>query len=194
MPVMADTGDSSVDQAAITSLNVRNSPLLRLPGELRIKIYGYVLRQDEYWVIGHGGPTPAWYKPGNRLALLSACRQLYQETHLLPFALNEFYFVGYYELQDFCLAIGPAGRHSIRKFRLRDSLFPALVAVSTMQSHGIPLLSLALPNVERVRVVITTDRADISSIWRTGGMYRLLNWSRHGMGEHVDVQIELLQI
>ena len=68
--------------------------LLRLPAELRIKIYELVLIQP-FRI--HYRPLPTEYPPpppstevprSTALALLEVCRQIYQETRLLPFQLN----------------------------------------------------------------------------------------------------------
>ncbi|KAF1360514.1 hypothetical protein EJ07DRAFT_154958 [Lizonia empirigonia] len=78
----------------ITERNQYESPLLRLPAEIRIQIYKYVL-------CGHTNRTfqvdrrnlfedDIPYKPD--LALLHASRQVYFETSTLPF-LGNTYFV-----------------------------------------------------------------------------------------------------
>lgn len=80
------------------------SPLLRLPAELRNEIYHHVLgglsiRTDH-------SPSPrkfridirdvdsrssaAWQTPGYLLALTETCRKVYDETSLFPYSLNVF--------------------------------------------------------------------------------------------------------
>lgn len=97
-----------------TALNQRNSPLLRLPGEIRNCIYAYVLGG---LIINSPKPLRLYirllrqtssfesrictsaYKDGStnpsqamssHLDLLYTCRSIFIETSLLPFALNKF--------------------------------------------------------------------------------------------------------
>jgi hypothetical protein len=70
------------------------TPLHRLPGEIRNKIWEYALGGHRF----HGRKpykrTPDTHpKPKNYFALQQVCRQIYAETNHLPFKLNEFYFV-----------------------------------------------------------------------------------------------------
>jgi hypothetical protein len=76
-----------------TRRNARESPLLRLPAELRDEIYKYALC-GRVWDI-----TPDYWDDDRPrlhtsefLALLETSRQLYNETALLPFALGIFKF------------------------------------------------------------------------------------------------------
>jgi hypothetical protein len=78
--------------------NQQKSPLLRLPAELRNKIYGHVLGG---FIISFRTSRPRHhclirfkfsrkigeFKPSN---LLLICRQINAEAQLLPFELNEF--------------------------------------------------------------------------------------------------------
>lgn len=77
--------------------NQRTSPLLRLPAELRNKIYEYALSGDvrvcfpgtcdECWQKIHE-PPPRHF--GGCISLLQTCRQAYTEAKLLPFTLDTF--------------------------------------------------------------------------------------------------------
>ncbi|KAI8940022.1 hypothetical protein NX059_003744 [Plenodomus lindquistii] len=83
--------------------NRRESPLLRLPAELRNKIYEYALGSYELLIIT--GPygkkkylmvkRPMHTVPseslGNFLALTRTCRQINTETDRIPYAINQFY-------------------------------------------------------------------------------------------------------
>ncbi|KAI0583368.1 hypothetical protein Alg130_05707 [Pyrenophora tritici-repentis] len=71
------------EQDKITSLNQTNSPLLRLPSELRNRIFDYVY-------------TDAAMKPDkNAMALPLTCRQLNHETAILPYKYCVFSFALY---------------------------------------------------------------------------------------------------
>jgi hypothetical protein len=81
--------------------NKHESPLLRLPGEIRNEIYAYVLGNKHYCVatsnhIDHDtGQTlsPNGFLTSSKdLALLTVCRQIHTEAHLLPFVLNTFHY------------------------------------------------------------------------------------------------------
>ncbi|KAF3001553.1 hypothetical protein E8E13_009730 [Curvularia kusanoi] len=77
---------------AITLQNQKQSPLLRLPGELRNKIYGYFFSDYDIHMECEGfsfvGGSEFPHLRGNQLVAMSAvCRQLHDETALLPFRL-----------------------------------------------------------------------------------------------------------
>jgi hypothetical protein len=76
-----------------------SSPLLRLPPELRLEIYTYILASPSpLSVICWRRYTPfslttrLLHHPRRFLALLSVCRLFYRETRLLPFRVNVFGF------------------------------------------------------------------------------------------------------
>jgi len=84
--------------------NQSQSPLLRLPGELRNIIYRYFLGNVDirmFYVKGHwpqhtlryrrtGNSDPRWFKVTARvIALLSVCRQIHAETRCFVFILSE---------------------------------------------------------------------------------------------------------
>jgi hypothetical protein len=95
-----------------TALNQKNSPLLRFPAELRNEIYYYALGGVEMTLrsgatsntsfavplkfkletlIGLNVADPITQRVEYGLALTQTCRQLYAETKLLPFQLNDFW-------------------------------------------------------------------------------------------------------
>ncbi|KAF1997453.1 hypothetical protein P154DRAFT_280779 [Amniculicola lignicola CBS 123094] len=73
---------------AIVERNQRESPLLRLPPEIRVQIFqravGGKTIKLSFHVRNHGRKSNL-----NPLALLQVCRQLYAETAVLPFTSNE---------------------------------------------------------------------------------------------------------
>ena len=84
-----------------SKLNATNSPLLRLPAELRNIVYGYVFEGNRYELGGYlftgkrpkEGNTLIWRQSQtNALDLLLASRQLHAETALLPYKLGVFQF------------------------------------------------------------------------------------------------------
>ncbi|KAI4661643.1 uncharacterized protein J4E78_004432 [Alternaria triticimaculans] len=97
---MLDATPPATDVIAITHRNSVSSPLLRLPAEVRNKIFAYVNSGLHIFMrAGHGEkPTiliknstqavaPPKYPPYRTLQC--TCRQVYNETALLPFSTNE---------------------------------------------------------------------------------------------------------
>ena len=101
------------------SCNYSTSPLLHLPPKIRVRIYRLVLGHQQLW-IGHSdyememkrsGQSSQWhhrwghfyhsrasfdgtssFKSALHIGLLRVSRQIYTETALLPYALNNFAF------------------------------------------------------------------------------------------------------
>jgi hypothetical protein len=127
-----------------TLRNQKESPLLRLPAELRDKIYGYVFSGGR--IIPHFSPirntfaifqgfirNQTIFGPvhgDNPLALLYVCRQTYAETALLPF--QEFVFaVGGLGVDSFNLmmdAFTKQQRESIRHVALSSWGLPKILS------------------------------------------------------------------
>jgi hypothetical protein len=101
--VSVDRSSLTISPAALTKVttlrNQRQSPLLRLPAELRNKVYAYVLGGREIELCGYQRCqicNQAPYRdaishyPRNLLNLLHACRQCHSEARLLPFSSSTF--------------------------------------------------------------------------------------------------------
>lgn len=83
-----------------TTLNAINSPLLRLPAELRNMIFGWVFRDVEYGLADTYLPQDGILSMHivntfgshtlHDLILLLICRQVHAETALLPYSLGSF--------------------------------------------------------------------------------------------------------
>jgi hypothetical protein len=73
--------------------NNQDSPLLRLPPELRDRIWGFAIGAHVLRVVYTNSPAnktvvkiqPPFKENRNTLALLRTCRQIYSETALLPY-------------------------------------------------------------------------------------------------------------
>jgi hypothetical protein len=87
-----------------TLRNAQESPLLRLPSELRNKIYEYALGGLKISLGGRSEDGGIWYtfsqpinagrfvsisKTRPTAPLMLTCRQIYTEAELLPFRLNQ---------------------------------------------------------------------------------------------------------
>ncbi|KAF2270746.1 hypothetical protein CC78DRAFT_596414 [Lojkania enalia] len=88
----------------IMERNRNESPLLRLPGELRNQIFeyvldlGYELRTSNSYIKRRGMSPIVHAGKRNALSLLHVCRQLYDETTILPYTLNTFTFHDLYDV------------------------------------------------------------------------------------------------
>ena len=125
--------------------NSTTSRLLSLPPEIRNRIYNLVLgrerlainyepHQHKYKQTNHhrqrvhfGGGLYHYldlnhYRPGARhtlhLGLLRVCRQIYGETALLPYALNEFAFENGWVRRKFWKETKPAQQRAIGKYKI----------------------------------------------------------------------------
>jgi len=88
---------------ASTTLNAVNSPLLRLPAELRNMIFAYVYTGTAYGfddtikITGRTQPSFTGYvrllNLKRRVGLSLVCRQTHDETALLPYKLGIFTFL-----------------------------------------------------------------------------------------------------
>jgi hypothetical protein len=119
------THDSSARSNSVAS------PLLRLPAEIRVKIWSYVLGgttfvlRTGYHSSHNGGysPVPQFQATFNipvsttiiTFDLLRVCHQIYAETALLYCSLNTFIFVDYITFPVSLVKSTLAHRHAIRK-------------------------------------------------------------------------------
>lgn len=76
--------------------NLKKSPLLRLPPEVRHRIFEYALSGGYITLVGFKNVSRAVVAGGrkNLFALSRVCRQTYVETALMPFALTTFTYYG----------------------------------------------------------------------------------------------------
>ncbi|KAH4026227.1 hypothetical protein HBI24_158760 [Parastagonospora nodorum] len=79
-------------QLQIFDRNQEESPLLRLPAELRNQIWEYVFTGSEFWVKRFRSffESHMCCPPHPTMGVLYTCRQMYQETALLPAQLSVF--------------------------------------------------------------------------------------------------------
>lgn len=101
--IMAKLRRSSVDlwdqvddgRREIAIRNQNQSPILRLPAEIRNKVYKYVLGGRIYRfkdAIDRGRAVLDTKGERHILGLLLVCHQTYSEASLLPYSLNKFSF------------------------------------------------------------------------------------------------------
>ena len=119
-------------QKEIMNRNASTSRLLRLPPEIRLRIYKHVFGGQRLWM-GFRGPqynhNPTTHLGGRfyhfnmvkgsdrqlGLRLLRVCRQIFTEAALLPYALNEFTFESQEARRQFVKSMRPGKKQIVRK-------------------------------------------------------------------------------
>ncbi|KAF2442100.1 hypothetical protein P171DRAFT_445856 [Karstenula rhodostoma CBS 690.94] len=85
------TANPAVKSDALSERNTTESPLLRLPAEIRNRVYEYALSDRFLIHPAFQDPAAMAYEPDNSMHNLPlACRQLYRETHLLVYKYGIF--------------------------------------------------------------------------------------------------------
>ncbi|OAL42956.1 hypothetical protein IQ07DRAFT_650579 [Pyrenochaeta sp. DS3sAY3a] len=161
--------------------NAANSPLLRLPLELRLCIYRHCIRG--YWIEVQGNRSytrpgfPFDSKPGivysnkngrvpadkhpKLFALAQTCRQMLEETWILPYQLSVFTVNKRTDFDEFIASIvimkGPVQAFRPR-FQMRRNAMNALSLGGPLAQalcvtlNGLPMLARLLPRLEKVYV------------------------------------------
>ena len=143
------------------------TPLLQLPAELRNAIYAFVLTDPNSTPIFVNFTVPrlsvdkrlvydAKATIPRRVALLGTCRQIYQETSVLPLGLNTLRFTSVYRLWTTLPRVPLKLRKQIRSIALRYGVYQpsrdTLRFVAGMKNPGIISLEDVLPNIQSVEV------------------------------------------
>lgn len=155
-----------------TARNKTESPLLRLPGEIRNLIYGYVFTSVPYQVVDvydeetgtHLG-THIHDRPVG-VDLTRVCCELHHDTALLPFLLNEFRCLEVKVLGRLHDLLQPEQRKVIRKLTVVVDFENYCVIdefLDYTHDHKI-MLSDYWPNLEQVVVVACSTKW--SSAWQ----------------------------
>lgn len=99
--------------------NQRDSPLLRLPAEIRNIIFAYALGGhvfDTLRIIAHHYGT-AVAKEQKLSPLLAVCRQIYSETALLLYSLNTFSATRAVYVNEWVNRLGPSRLQAVSKIQ-----------------------------------------------------------------------------
>ena len=117
-------------QNEIMNRNASVSPFLRLPPEIRIRIYRLVLGGQQIWISLYPYETDHRSHCGERfyhfntingrgrgldIRLLRVCRQVFTETALLPYALNHFSFETISVRREFEKLVRPGKKQAQKK-------------------------------------------------------------------------------
>ncbi|RYN33813.1 hypothetical protein AA0112_g5632 [Alternaria arborescens] len=135
----------------ITPRNSDISPLLRLPGEIRNEVYQYVLNEGAY----HFMDDDLWpmTECEERFALLRVCREIYNETRLLPFSLNTFSFSNFQNFHRFIVKFTTAKqRQAIRALDIAICNSCCIDDMKDFETRQMYSLSDVLPALQYVDV------------------------------------------
>ena len=113
-------------QNEIMIRNASTSPLLRLPPEIRLRIYKHVFGGQQLWMDFHGlqyslSTSVHRYRMIKDLdrkldiRLLRVCRQIFTEAALLPYTLNEFVFKSERGWRKFVNSMRPGKKQVVKK-------------------------------------------------------------------------------
>jgi hypothetical protein len=147
-----------MDVLSSATLNDGESPLLRLPGEIRNRIYTYVIkfRPYEFAIVkpDSTGRRARLKHRANGVQLSRVCRRLYHETAMLPFSLNEFCCANFYVCEVLHKLFTTTQRAAMRKLIVKvagDKFWPTRMYLHTVIQSGFAL-SQHYPNLDRVVV------------------------------------------
>ena len=119
-------------QNEIMNRNASTSPLLRLPPEIRLRIYKHVVGGQQLWMdfddplhnqfsLKHMGRALHHYKKiidldrKSDIRLLRVCRQIFTEAALLPYTQNEFVFESQLTWREFVKSMRPGKKLVVKK-------------------------------------------------------------------------------
>ncbi|KAF2030026.1 hypothetical protein EK21DRAFT_112319 [Setomelanomma holmii] len=105
--------------------NQRDSPLLKMPPEIRNRIYDFALGGLTFRLQPNDDNEKVANetKSKNAIALLAVCRQLYAETAVLPTSLNVFSSHSPIAIHSWTNAMRPANRASVTNLKLSICIF-----------------------------------------------------------------------
>ena len=101
--------------AEATAANQLNSPLLRLPAELRNLIYHYALGNCTLIVSTFNHRLCLYQRDIPAFPLLVVCTQIHAEAAILPYSLNTFNIAFDHSLDMFITTMPLAYRHAIKR-------------------------------------------------------------------------------
>jgi hypothetical protein len=174
--------------------NARESPLLRLPAELRNRIYDLVLYEGDYNFASHfyikddqdqddflnfeGFKVDP--KVPNRLGLIRTCRQLYAETVLLPFSLNTFVFRTHAMQYFFDSKTTMAQSRAIRAIELHLAISDGSIFLA--HPKYTPMGATRESQVDRYTVSFCTALPGLASIYVRVSKYDGHTWNEYPPG------------
>ncbi|CAI9625594.1 unnamed protein product [Alternaria burnsii] len=167
------------------------SPLLRLPGEIRNEIYRHVLNKGVFEFENDVVLRTTGY--GERFTLLRVCREIYNETRLLPFSLNTFYFGSFEVFHKFIVKFTTAKftttkqRQAIRALHLDLCTECCIGGIKDFEARQMYSLSDVLPGLQSVNVV--KGGVDCYPKVTRRERQKIDQWLRCGLDERVEMNI-----
>ncbi|KAF2648565.1 hypothetical protein K491DRAFT_722455 [Lophiostoma macrostomum CBS 122681] len=176
---------ATTDKDAITARNSLESPLLRLPGEIRDKIYKYAIGGniikfsrvnsgrtgtrktvvscfDDFFTIPSFSPGPPFKQ---LLSLGLVCRQTASETQGLPLATNILGFLGLWELGSVLSSISNDKRNHIIDIVIIDAMLMGIQPFKDFSmTHQLPATTVLMPSLKRIFVIKQVDHEG-QSLW-----------------------------
>lgn len=133
----ASSPDSITAISALPEADTRHVfPFLKLPPEIRNRIYDLVFVKTQY-IGANGTLTKAFYRDAARyrhLAFASVCRQIYQESANIFYAKNGFEFFYIRPFLEFLEAIGPERRKLLTKIKFNCSKGTPFIVLRYLKS------------------------------------------------------------
>jgi len=159
-----------------TERNDRDSPLLRLPSELKNLIYEYVLTVSyPLCFTRKKHPTKKTKKSRDKkllrgvqydLSLLRVCRKIHHDTALLPFSLNTIQCDSLMVVQRLRMHLSAEQRQAVRVFRMKANLQhrDKLKRHLSGEAPKVESLSTSLPALRCVELELE-NRPDPPGYW-----------------------------
>lgn len=133
----SSTPGSAITGSAIPEADTRGVfPFLKLPPEIRNRIYDLIFVSDKY-IGANGHQTKAFYRDAAKhrhLAFARACRQIYQESANIFYAKNGFEFFYTRPFLEFLEGIGADRRKLLTKLRYNYSSGTPFVVLRYLKS------------------------------------------------------------
>ncbi|KAH7069369.1 hypothetical protein FB567DRAFT_598974 [Paraphoma chrysanthemicola] len=200
-----DLGRPPEHITAVMTANATRSPLLRLPGELRNKIYEYAIGSYYYhldevthskteksrWVKTVGR---AYYSPKDKMPqptafhLPEVCRQIYSETATLAYNLNT--FILEFDIggnKDLIKNLLPAQKNAIRSVMPQSIFFERYVAYKDSDVHK-NTFRATLPHLRRVEV--PEDALSLITTFNGSTIDPARSWTLEMWQKWVDEQVK----
>ncbi|KAF2635243.1 hypothetical protein P280DRAFT_473967 [Massarina eburnea CBS 473.64] len=205
---------NSIENLDITKRNATESPLLRLPAELRNRIYEYAIGGGiivvddiiafprdgwlEYTVtyrdasdVGNFSRFDGSDKPlrvSRIFALDRTCRQTWSESHKLLFSHNKFHFMVNETMKDFVRhRLTTAQRHAIKGASTSFYILACNMRFALRMGDGLTHPSM-LPNLKRLYLPLA-DSPPIPYVNPKQKVYK--EWTRLVIEDEINTELEI---
>ena len=167
--------------------NNQNSPLLRLPPEIRNRIWEYSLGHSIFrtQVFRSGRShkaklTPPTSEPSVGVALLRCCRQIYSEAALMPIRLNTLAFSNVLHIKKATKLLKAHQRKQITMIRVEVSPYGSWASACCSQFVA-NTITKTLPALKNIEVVVF----DASEVDMMHTLEEIKTYMRHNHAQHL---------